>query len=44
MCIRDSLLTVEEGIPIHITALDLTTRPLTEFYDAIEEGDAFHNT
>lgn len=37
------LLTVEEGIPIHITALDLTTRPITEFFDDIEEGDAFLN-
>ena len=37
------LLTVEEGIPIHITALDLTTRPITDFFDDIEEGDAFLN-
>ena len=37
------LLTVEEGIPIHITALDLTTRPITEYFDDIEEGDAFLN-
>ena len=37
------LVSVEEGIPIHITALDLTTRPITEFFDDIEEGDAFIN-
>ena len=37
------LLTVEEGIPIHITALDLTTRPITEYFDDIAEGDAFLN-
>jgi N-methylhydantoinase B/oxoprolinase/acetone carboxylase alpha subunit len=37
------LISVEEGIPIHITALDLTTRPITEFFDDIEEGDAFLN-
>jgi len=37
------LLSVEEGIPIHITALDLTTRPITEYFDDIEEGDAFLN-
>jgi N-methylhydantoinase B len=37
------LISVEEGIPIHITSLDLTTRPITEFFDDIEEGDAFIN-
>jgi N-methylhydantoinase B len=37
------LISVEEGIPIHITALDLTTRPITEYFDDIAEGDAFIN-
>jgi N-methylhydantoinase B len=37
------LVSVEEGIPIHITALDLTTKPITEFFDDIEEGDAYLN-
>ena len=37
------LVSVEEGIPIHITALDLTTRPITDLFDDIEEGDAFIN-
>jgi N-methylhydantoinase B len=37
------LVSVEEGIPIHITALDLTTRPITEYFDDIAEGDAFIN-
>jgi N-methylhydantoinase B len=37
------LISVEEGTPIHITALDLTTRPITEFLNDIEEGDAFLN-
>jgi N-methylhydantoinase B len=37
------LVSVEEGIPIHITALDLTTKPITQFFDDIEEGDAFLN-
>ena len=37
------LVSVEEGIPIHITALDLTTKPITEFFDDVEEGDAFLN-
>jgi N-methylhydantoinase B len=36
-------LCVEEGIPIHISALDLTTRPITEYFDDVEEGDAFLN-
>ena len=34
---------VEEGIPIHISSLDLTTRPITEFFDDIKEGDAYIN-
>jgi N-methylhydantoinase B len=37
------LLCVEDGIPIHIQALNLTTKPLTEFFDDIKEGDAFLN-
>lgn len=37
------LLSVEDCIPIHITALDLTTKPITEFFDDIREGDAFIN-
>src|SRR5262245_61255008 len=37
------LVSVEEGIPIHITALDLTTKPITEFFDDIKEGDAYLN-
>ncbi len=36
-------LCVEEGIPIHVSALDLTTRPIEEFFDDVEEGDAFLN-
>ena len=34
---------VEEGIPIHTSALDLTTRPTAEFFNDIEKGDAFIN-
>lgn len=37
------LVSVEEGIPIHITALNLTTEPITEYFDDIQEGDAFLN-
>jgi N-methylhydantoinase B len=34
---------VEEGIPIHISALDLTTRAITDLFDDVKEGDAFLN-
>ena len=37
------LVCIEECIPIHAAAIDLTTKPLTEFFDDIEEGDAFLN-
>src|SRR5215813_12156277 len=37
------LVSVEEALPIHVTALELTTRPITELFDDIEEGDAFLN-
>ncbi len=37
------LICVEEAMPIHVSALDLTTRPITELFDAIKEGDAFFN-
>lgn len=37
------LLSVEEALPIHITALELTTKPITELFDDIKEGDAYLN-
>lgn len=37
------LVCIEECIPIHAAAIDLTTKPLTEFFDDIAEGDAFLN-
>ena len=37
------LVCVEEAMPIHVSALELTTKPITEFFDDIEEGDAFLN-
>lgn len=37
------LLSVEDCIPIHIAALNLSTEPITEFFDDIREGDAFMN-
>ncbi len=33
----------EEALPIHVTALELTTRPIVELFDDITEGDAFLN-
>ena len=37
------LVSIEECIPVHAAAIDLTTRPLTALFDDIEEGDAFLN-
>lgn len=37
------LICVEEALPIHVTALELTTQPITQLFDDIEEGDAFLN-
>ena len=36
-------LCVEEGIPIHISALDLTTRAVTDHFSDVKEGDGFLN-
>jgi N-methylhydantoinase B len=37
------LVSVEEALPIHITALELTTKPISELFDDIKDGDAFLN-
>lgn len=37
------LISVEEALPIHVNALELTTRPITELFDDVKEGDAFLN-
>src|SRR5687768_6655316 len=37
------LVSVEEALPIHVTALELTTKPITELFDDIKEGDALLN-
>jgi len=37
------LLCVEDGLPVHLSALDLTTRPITELFDDVAEGDAYLN-
>jgi N-methylhydantoinase B len=35
------LVCVEEAMPVHVTAMDLTTRPVTELFTDISEGDAY---
>ena len=37
------LVSVEEALPIHVNALELTTQPITELFDDVKEGDAFLN-
>jgi N-methylhydantoinase B len=37
------LVSVEEALPIHVNALELTTQPITRLFDDIKEGDAFLN-
>ena len=37
------LLCVEESLPIHVSALEFTTKPIEGFFDDIVEGDAFLN-
>lgn len=38
------LVCVEEAMPIHVTALELTTAPITRLFDDVKEGDAFYST
>jgi N-methylhydantoinase B/oxoprolinase/acetone carboxylase alpha subunit len=37
------LICTEEGMPIHVMGLDITTRPISELFDDVREGDAFIN-
>ncbi|MBY6005294.1 hydantoinase B/oxoprolinase family protein [Salipiger bermudensis] len=37
------LVTVEDALPIHVMSMDMATRPLTELFDDISEGDIFVN-
>ena len=37
------LVSVEEALPIHVTALELTTKPITELFDDVKDGDAYLN-
>jgi N-methylhydantoinase B len=35
------LINVEDAMPVHVMAMDLSTRPVTALFDDIAEGDAF---
>lgn len=35
------LICVEDAMPVHVTAMDLSTRPITELFDDVQPGDAF---
>jgi len=37
------LVSVEEALPIHVLSMDLATRPITELFEDIKEGDIFFN-
>lgn len=37
------LVTVEDALPIHVMSMDLATRPVTELFDDIKQGDIFFN-
>ena len=37
------LISVEDGLPIHITALELSTGSISRCFDDVEEGNAFFN-
>lgn len=35
------LICVEDAMPVHVTAMDLSTRPVTELFNDVQAGDAF---
>lgn len=37
------LVSVEDALPIHVMSMDMATRPLTELFDDISQGDIFVN-
>ncbi len=37
------LVSVEDALPIHVMSMDLATRPITELFDDIQQGDIFFN-
>ena len=37
------IVTTEDALPIHVTAMDICTRPITELFDDIKPGDIYLN-
>lgn len=37
------LVSVEDALPIHVMSMDMATRPLTELFDDIKQGDIYLN-
>ncbi|MFC0810425.1 hydantoinase B/oxoprolinase family protein, partial [Ensifer sp. P24N7] len=37
------LVTVEDALPIHVMSMDLATRPITELFHDVKQGDIFFN-
>lgn len=37
------LVSVEDALPIHVMSMDMATRPLTELFDDVKQGDMFLN-
>lgn len=37
------LVTTEDALPIHVTSMDVATRPITELFDDVKQGDIFLN-
>lgn len=37
------LVTTEDALPIHVVSMDMATRPLTEFFSDVKQGDGFLN-
>lgn len=40
---KHELVSVEDALPIHVMSMDMATRPLTELFDDITQGDIFLN-
>lgn len=37
------LVTTEDALPIHVSSMDVATRPITELFDDVKQGDIFLN-
>lgn len=40
---KHELVSVEDALPIHVMSMDMATRPLTELFDDVTQGDIFLN-